>query len=91
MPFGNGRRICPGISSALRIMQFTLANLLHGFEISIPSDKTVDMTEGFGITSLKTTPLEVIFTHRLPHKLYSDYESSFKQDYVSLVSFFLLG
>ncbi|XP_021766092.1 cytochrome P450 CYP82D47-like [Chenopodium quinoa] len=73
MPFGSGRRICPGISFALSVMQFTLANLLHGFDISIPLDETVDMTEGFGITNLKTTPLEVILTHRLPSNLYNDF------------------
>ncbi|XP_048491294.1 cytochrome P450 CYP82D47-like [Beta vulgaris subsp. vulgaris] len=71
MPFGSGRRICPGISFALLAMQFTLASLLHGFDISIPSDETVDMSESFGLTNLKATPLEVIATHRLPH-LYSD-------------------
>ncbi|XP_021749304.1 cytochrome P450 CYP82D47-like isoform X2 [Chenopodium quinoa] len=66
MPFGSGRRICPGISFALPVMQFTLANLFHGFDISTPLDEAVDMTEGFGLTNLKTTPLEVILTHRLP-------------------------
>ncbi|XP_010686309.2 cytochrome P450 CYP82D47-like [Beta vulgaris subsp. vulgaris] len=72
MPFGSGRRICPGISFALLAMQFTLASLLHGFDISIPCDGTVDMTEGFGLTNLKATPLEVIATHRLPRNIYSD-------------------
>lgn len=65
MPFGSGRRICPGISFALQVMQFTLANLLHEFDISTLSDETVDMTEGFGITNLKATPLEVVLTHHL--------------------------
>lgn len=73
MPFGSGRRICSGISFALQFMHFTLANLLHGFEISTPSDETVDMTESFGITNLKATPLEVILTHRLPHNLYNNH------------------
>ncbi|XP_021766094.1 cytochrome P450 CYP82D47-like [Chenopodium quinoa] len=71
MPFGSGRRICPGISFALSVMQFTLANLLHGFDISIPSDEPVDMTEGFGITNLKVTPLDVIFRHRQYEHLYN--------------------
>ncbi|KMS96808.1 hypothetical protein BVRB_8g199900 [Beta vulgaris subsp. vulgaris] len=49
---------------------FTLAKLLHAFEITILSDEAVDMTEGFGLTNLKATPLEVILTHRLPHNIY---------------------
>ncbi|XP_074284343.1 cytochrome P450 CYP82D47-like [Silene latifolia] len=70
MPFGSGRRICPGISFALQFMQLTLASLIHGFEISTPADKSVDMTEGFGLTNLKATPLEVLLTPRLPEYLY---------------------
>ena len=70
MPFGAGRRICPGVAFALQAMQFTLANLLHGFEISTPSGEKVDMTEGFGLTHLKASPLEVILIPRLPDKLY---------------------
>ncbi|KAH9605208.1 hypothetical protein KSS87_018156 [Heliosperma pusillum] len=70
MPFGSGRRICPGISFALQFMQLTLASLIHGFEISTPADESVDMTEGFGLTNLKATPLEVILTPRLPEYLY---------------------
>ncbi|KAL2334968.1 hypothetical protein Fmac_016181 [Flemingia macrophylla] len=31
LAFGSGRRICPGISFALRATHFTLANLLHSF------------------------------------------------------------
>ncbi|KAH9605209.1 hypothetical protein KSS87_018157 [Heliosperma pusillum] len=70
MPFGSGRRICPGISFALQFMQLTLASLIHGFEVSTPAGRRVDMTEGFGLTNLKATPLEVIFTPRLPEYLY---------------------
>ncbi|XP_056685002.1 cytochrome P450 CYP82D47-like [Spinacia oleracea] len=70
IPFGSGRRICPGISFALQSTQFTLANLLHGFDISTPSDKAVDMTEGLGMTNLKATPLEVLLSPRLPDHVY---------------------
>ncbi|KAK4860303.1 hypothetical protein QYF36_020952 [Acer negundo] len=70
IPFGTGRRMCPGISFALQVMQLTLANLLHGFEFATPNDDFVDMTEGVGLTNLKTTPLEVLLTPRLPAHLY---------------------
>ncbi|XP_021766096.1 cytochrome P450 CYP82D47-like [Chenopodium quinoa] len=70
IPFGSGRRICPGISFALQMTQFTLANLLHGFDISSISDEAVDMTESLGITNLKATPLEVCLKPRLPDHVY---------------------
>ena len=70
MPFGAGKRICPGVSFALHTMQFTLASLLHGFEMSTPGGEKVDMTEGPGLTNLKTSPLEVILIPRLPKELY---------------------
>ncbi|GMH29646.1 hypothetical protein Nepgr_031489 [Nepenthes gracilis] len=72
IPFGSGRRICPGISFSFQIMPFTLATLLQAFEILTPSNKQVDLTERFGLTSMKDTPLEVILTPRLPDKLYSN-------------------
>ncbi|KAL9260076.1 Cytochrome P450 82A3-like protein [Drosera capensis] len=46
-------------------LHFTLANLLHGFNIVTPNREPVDMTEGRGLTKLKATPLEVILTPRL--------------------------
>uniref|UniRef100_A0A7N2MP82 Cytochrome P450 n=1 Tax=Quercus lobata TaxID=97700 RepID=A0A7N2MP82_QUELO len=35
IPFGSRRRMCPGISFALQVMQLTLATLLHAFEIQM--------------------------------------------------------
>ncbi|EFJ11031.1 hypothetical protein SELMODRAFT_38682, partial [Selaginella moellendorffii] len=32
VPFGSGRRQCPGMALALTTVHLTLANLLHGFE-----------------------------------------------------------
>ncbi|KAL6128220.1 hypothetical protein ACLB2K_071576 [Fragaria x ananassa] len=69
-PFGSGRRMCPGISLALLVTQLTLAHLLHGFEITTPSDEPVDMGESSGIANMKATPLEVLLTPRLHPKLY---------------------
>ncbi|TXG52308.1 hypothetical protein EZV62_021477 [Acer yangbiense] len=71
IPFGTGRRVCPGISFALQVMQLTLATLLHGFEFSTPNDELVDMADGMGLTNLKATPLEVLLTPRLPAHLYT--------------------
>ncbi|XP_058070048.1 xanthotoxin 5-hydroxylase CYP82C4-like [Magnolia sinica] len=34
IPFGSGRRSCPGMSLALPVLHLTLARLLHGFDLS---------------------------------------------------------
>ncbi|CAK7339460.1 unnamed protein product [Dovyalis caffra] len=65
-----GRRSCPGISLALRIVQFTLARLVHSFEVAKPSREDVDMTESNGLTNLKATPLEIFLIPRLNSRLY---------------------
>lgn len=70
IPFGAGRRICPGISSTLVLLHLTLANVLHAFEITKPSDEPIDMTESFGMTNLKATPLEVLVAPKLCPNLY---------------------
>ncbi|XP_042483981.1 cytochrome P450 CYP82D47-like [Macadamia integrifolia] len=71
IPFGSGRRMCPGVSFALQVLHLTLAHLLHGFEFTTPSGAPVDMTETPGLTNMKATPLEVVLSPRLPSKLYT--------------------
>ncbi|XP_030447135.1 cytochrome P450 CYP82D47-like [Syzygium oleosum] len=65
LPFGGGRRICPGISFALEMVHFLLARFLQAFEIATVDDSPVDMSEIFGLTNLKATPLEVMLRPRL--------------------------
>ncbi|QHO43567.1 hypothetical protein HN873_016966 [Arachis hypogaea] len=61
LPFGSGRRICPGISFALRMVHFALARFLHSFEILQPSpDEPIDMTGILGLSYTKTTPIEIL-------------------------------
>ncbi|KAL0325665.1 UNVERIFIED_CONTAM: cytochrome [Sesamum radiatum] len=68
LPFGVGRRICPGITFGLRVTQLALASFLHEFEVENVVDKAVDMTGSFGTTNMKVTPLEVLLKPRLsPH------------------------
>nr|WNT44085.1 CYP82C153 [Corydalis yanhusuo] len=71
IPFGSGRRSCPGASFALRVVHLTLAHLLQGFEFKTGSGEPVDMTEGAGLTNVKATPLEVMVTPRLSTELYA--------------------
>lgn len=71
IPFGSGRRCCPGISMALKMVHLALASFLQGFNVAKPSNEDVDLTESFGLTNLKNTPLEVLITPRLHSGLYN--------------------
>ncbi|KAK0580884.1 hypothetical protein LWI29_007456 [Acer saccharum] len=75
LPFGSGRRKCPGISLALQVLHLTLARLLHTFELRTVSEAAVDMSEGPGLTVPKTTPLEVVLTPKLPYSMLFDSEN----------------
>ncbi|KAG2666510.1 hypothetical protein I3760_15G065000 [Carya illinoinensis] len=70
IPFGSGRRICPGISLRLQLFQLTLASFLHAFDISTPSAEPIDMVEKAGIASVKARPLEIHLTPRLLEQVY---------------------
>ncbi|XP_042044405.1 ferruginol synthase-like [Salvia splendens] len=59
IPFGAGRRICPGIPLATHILQMTTAVLVHNFDWKLEKDKDhPDHKEAmFRINLSKTTPL----------------------------------
>ncbi|KAK4260044.1 hypothetical protein QN277_003217 [Acacia crassicarpa] len=65
LPFGSGRRSCPGMSLALQMMHLTLTALLHSFEMFTPFNEPVDMTMTTGLSSIKATPLEVYLIPRI--------------------------
>nr|AKI33838.1 cytochrome P450 76AD1-like protein [Froelichia latifolia] len=63
LPFGAGRRICPGLTLAYRMLNLMLATLLHNYNWKLGDDmdpKDLDMEEKFGITLQKIKPLQVI-------------------------------
>lgn len=71
MPFGAGRRICPGMPLAMVNMNHILAHLLHCFDWRVPEGEVLDFEERFdGITVPKLRPLLAIATPRKPALLY---------------------
>ncbi|XP_038714427.1 cytochrome P450 CYP82D47-like [Tripterygium wilfordii] len=70
LPFGSGRRSCPGMTFALQVVHLMVGRLVQGFEFSTPGDGPVDMSEGLGITLPKASPLEVMVSPRLCSDLY---------------------
>lgn len=63
LPFGAGRRICPGLTLAYRMLNLMMATLIHSFDWKLEdgiSPQDLDMTEKFGITLQKVKPLQVI-------------------------------
>ncbi|KAL9265424.1 Xanthotoxin 5-hydroxylase CYP82C4-like protein [Drosera capensis] len=68
LPFGSGRRSCPGAKLALEALLYTAAQLLHSFDMSTPSP--VDMAEGPGNNIPQAVPLQLVLTPCLPQALY---------------------
>ncbi|AET00731.1 putative premnaspirodiene oxygenase [Medicago truncatula] len=63
IPFGAGKRMCPGISFAASSIELPLAQLLYSFDWKLPSGTThenFDMTESFGATVKRKSDLFVI-------------------------------
>ncbi|XP_002271652.1 cytochrome P450 76T24 [Vitis vinifera] len=63
IPFGAGRRICPGLLLGRRMVHLVLASLLHSFDWKLeggmkPED--MDMSETFGFSVRKAQPLRVV-------------------------------
>ncbi|XP_073145718.1 cytochrome P450 71A8-like [Henckelia pumila] len=65
LPFGAGRRGCPGITFATASVELVLANLMQKFEWELPDGKKgeeLDATEYPGVTIHRKNPLFVVAT-----------------------------
>ncbi|GLT56612.1 hypothetical protein SLA2020_296420 [Shorea laevis] len=68
IPFGGGRRMCPGISFGMANIELELANLLFHFDWKLPDGKKpedVDMTEVFSTVARRKYDLCLI---PIPHR-----------------------
>ncbi|KAF8772525.1 hypothetical protein HU200_005482 [Digitaria exilis] len=73
LPFGSGRRMCPGHTLGLKMVHVTLANLLHGFHWRLPDGvaaEELSMEENFRMNVLRKVPLEAAAEPKLPAHLY---------------------
>ncbi|XP_052200411.1 trimethyltridecatetraene synthase-like [Diospyros lotus] len=73
IPFGSGRRMCPGYNLGLKMICSSLANVLHGFHLKLPEDvkeEDVSMEEVYGLATFRKVPLVAVMEPRLPSYLY---------------------
>lgn len=73
LPFGTGRRGCPGITLGLTLVQYSLARLLQAFTWSLPDGnkpEDLDMSEAFGLTLPRAEHLIGIPSPRLSPNMY---------------------
>lgn len=67
IPFGAGRRGCPGLLFAMTIIELVLANIVHKFDWALPDGnrkEDLDMTESVGFITHRKVPLLAIATQR---------------------------
>ena len=66
MPFGAGRRMCPGYNLAILHLEYFVANLIWNFEWKSSSPNgDVDLSEKYQGTTVMKYPLQVYLSPRL--------------------------
>ncbi|CAL5411800.1 unnamed protein product [Camellia sinensis] len=69
VPFGAGRRVCPGISFGTANLELALAALLYHFDWKLADGmkaEDLDVNETFGLTMYRTSSLRLVPTIRFP-------------------------
>lgn len=60
LPFGNGRRICPGVGLGRRIVTLALESFIQCFDWETMKGEEIDMTESAGLGMRKQDPLQAM-------------------------------
>ncbi|CAA7019718.1 unnamed protein product [Microthlaspi erraticum] len=63
LPFGSGRRMCPGMGMGMALVHLALINLLYRFDWKLPGGmeaKDVELGESYGLVCPKKVPLQLI-------------------------------
>uniref|UniRef100_A0A5B6Z161 Geraniol 8-hydroxylase-like n=1 Tax=Davidia involucrata TaxID=16924 RepID=A0A5B6Z161_DAVIN len=66
IPFGAGRRICPGLPLAVRMVHLMLGSLINSFDWKLEDGialEDMNMEDKFGLTLQKAQPLRVVPTY----------------------------
>ncbi|OEL27938.1 Cytochrome P450 98A1 [Dichanthelium oligosanthes] len=73
LPFGAGRRVCPGAQLGINLVTTMIGHMLHHFWWSLPDGtrpEDVEMMETPGLVSFMATSLQAVATPRLDKELY---------------------
>lgn len=73
LPFGAGRRICPGAQLGINLVQSMLGHLLHHFIWAPPEGmkaEDIDFSENPGLVTFMAKPVQAIAIPRLPAHIY---------------------
>ncbi|XP_042475265.1 cytochrome P450 71B10-like [Macadamia integrifolia] len=63
LPFGAGRRICPGMHMGIATVELTLANLMYAFDWGLPNGmkkEDIDVDETSGLLAHKKSPIYLV-------------------------------
>jgi ferulate-5-hydroxylase len=73
LPFGSGRRSCPGMALGLHALELAVAQLAHGFHWALPNGmkpSDLDVGDVFGLSAPSAARLYAVPTPRLTCPLY---------------------
>ncbi|RDX82184.1 Cytochrome P450 71D10, partial [Mucuna pruriens] len=89
IPFGAGRRMCPGIAFAIADIELPLAQLVYHFDWRMPNgikNEELDMSESYGFTARRQNGLcmiPIVHHHQLSfikHVAYPNYKAKLKDN-----------
>ena len=72
IPFGSGRRSCPGMQLGFYALEMSVAELVHCFTWELHEGMKsgeLDMSDSFGLTAPKAVPLVAVPSYRLKYAL----------------------